>query len=130
MRHKQMKAKGIKVDITDSEFRTISRQIQLEKPSNSSFIICKAAEKIIQSNWKNGVPIRLLSITGINLSDETEPIQLSLFDEGEASDYENPPLDSTIDMIRKKYGKTSITYGRILNNDIGIDIIEEEKNNL
>lgn len=130
MRHKQMKAKGIKVDITDSEFRTISRQMQLEKPSNSSFVICKAAEKIIQSNWKNGVPIRLLSITGINLSDETEPIQLSLFDEGEASDYENPPLDSTIDMIRKKYGKTSITYGRILNNDIGIDIIEEEKNNL
>ena len=125
-----MKAKGIKVDITDSEFRTISRQMQLEKPSNSSFVICKAAEKIIQSNWKNGVPIRLLSITGINLSDETEPIQLSLFDEGEASDYENPPLDSTIDMIRKKYGKTSITYGRILNNDIGIDIIEEEKNNL
>ena len=118
------------MDITDSEFRTISRQIQLEKPSNSSFVICKAAEKIIQSNWKNGVPIRLLSITGINLSDETEPIQLSLFDEGEASDYENPPLDSTIDMIRKKYGKTSITYGRILNNDIGIDIIEEEKNNL
>ena len=38
-------------------------------------------------------------------------------------------MERAMDMIRNKYGDNAITFGRIINNDIGIDLdmhIEED----
>ena len=79
LRHYEMKAHGIKVDIKDTELKTISRQKQLTVPTNLAYEISEAAVEIIISSWNIRKPIRMLTITGINLCDEDTEEQISLF---------------------------------------------------
>lgn len=73
-------------------------------------------------NWKKGTPIRLLSITCINLTDTTQGEQLSLFDASfNKQNQKLSDLNNAMDEIRDKFGSGSITYGRIVNNTIGLD---------
>jgi hypothetical protein len=68
----------------------------------------------------------LITITGIQLVPEDESGQLS-FLEGVGTEREDTEerLERTMDKIRERYGSCSITYGRILGNDIGIELDEQ-----
>ncbi|MCB6993618.1 DNA polymerase IV [bacterium 210820-DFI.6.37] len=122
LRKYQMKGFGIKVDIKDPNFKVISRQKQLDAPTNLSEEISHAAIEIIKASWRTRDPIRMLTITAINLCDESESEQLSLFDIGNRSREKGEKVERTIDDIRAKFGDKAITFGRVLNNDIGIDM--------
>lgn len=122
LRKLQLKARGVKVEIKDPGFQVISRQQQLPFPSNSSSEINKKAMEIIKANWKLSKPIRLMTITAINLEDEDAPEQMDIFSAmGEDREREEK-LDRAIDDIRKKYGEKSVAFGRVLGSDIGIDL--------
>ena len=66
------KAKGVKVDIKDASFKSISRQKQLVKPTHLSSDIKQAAMELISSSWRFPDPIRLITVTAINLTDGEE----------------------------------------------------------
>lgn len=121
LRKYQMKSLGVKVDIKDPEFKVISRQKQLDVPTNLSEEISRLAVEIIQSSWNLRNPIRMLTITAINLCDETESEQLSLFNMDVAAREKGEKVARTMDDIRAKFGGKSITFGRVLNNNIGVD---------
>ncbi len=116
------KAYGIKVDIKDSYFKTISRQKQLFAPTWLSGEIAKASIEIIHASWKKNVPIRMLTITAINLTDDLNQEQLSLFGENIESKFLNEKVELTMDEVRKKYGSHAIGFASVINNDLGIDI--------
>lgn len=123
LRKYQMKAYGIKVDIKDPYFKTISRQKQLHAPTNLASEIRTASLEIMKASWNLSDPIRLLTITAINLTDETADEQLSLFDiDGDGDRQKRESIERTMDDIRKKFGGSSITYGQIIDNDLGIDL--------
>ena len=122
LRKYELKASGVKVDIKDTSFKVISRQKQLEAPTDQTNTIFRAAMDIIRSSWNTKDPIRLLSVTGINLRDENEDVQLSFFDEEKVTDVKGEKIDETVDRIREKFGKQAITFGSIINNDIGISM--------
>ena len=133
LRKYQLKAYGIKVDIKDPSLKTISRQKQLDRPVNLASDIRDAALSIVHSSWRMSDPIRLLTVTAISLTDESESEQLSLFDvlNGSGSaDAQDPgsrrasqeSMERTVDEIRRKFGSGSIGYGTALDNDIGIDL--------
>lgn len=122
LRKYQLKAYGVKVDIKDPAFKTISRQKQLELPTNLAHEIRKNAMDIIRSSWRLQDPIRLLTVTAINLVDETESEQLSLFTDINGGRENSESIERTMDAIRSKFGDSSISYGQILGNDIGIDL--------
>lgn len=122
LRKYQMKCFGVKVDIKDPDFKVISRQKQLDSPTNLSEEISRQAVDIIKTSWKLRDPIRMLTITAINLCDEDQSEQLSLFDTGIGSREKEEKVERTIDDIRAKFGDKAITFGRILNNDIGINM--------
>lgn len=130
LRKYQMKAYGVKVDIKNPDFKVISRQKQLFVATNISEEIFKTAMDLIHANWPENNPIRLLTITAINLTDEDEAEQLSMFSQLNAdSRYKNQSMEKAIDQIRSKFGDSAITFGRVINNDIGIDLdmhIEED----
>lgn len=123
------KAKGVKVDIKDASFKSISRQKQLVKPTHLSSDIKQAAMELISSSWRFPDPIRLITVTAINLTDGEEGEQLSFFGNGYSSGCESAAaaeeksdsIEKTMDDIRRKFGDSSITFGQLLNNDIGID---------
>lgn len=130
LRKYQMKAYGIKVDIKDPNFKVISRQKQLFAATNISEEIYKTVMDLINSNWSSNNPIRLLTITAINLTEEDEAEQLSMFSKFNVETRDkNQSMEKAIDQIRNKFGDSAITFGRIINNDIGIDLdmhIEED----
>lgn len=122
LRKYQMKCFGVKVDIKDPAFKTISRQKQLPQPTNLAADLKKAALELLGSSWRLSDPIRLLTLTAINLTDETAEEQLSLFDAPAETRQKGESIERTMDEIRRKFGDSSITFGQILDNDIGIDL--------
>ena len=129
LRSHEMKAFGIKVDIKDPSLVTISRQKQLPAPVNTAEEIFRAAFSIIKETPFMTRPIRLLAVTGINLCDESyEEVQLDIFGTGSVDREKQESLDRAMDQVRQKYGKTAISFARILGNDIGVDLsdIREE----
>lgn len=113
-----LKACGIKVDIKDPYFKVISRQKQLLSPTWLSQEISSTATEIINSSWQQGAPIRMLTITGINLTDELREEQLNLF----AADIEerdkSEKVEFTMDEVRKKYGTDAIGFASAIKNDL------------
>lgn len=139
LRKYQMKAGGIKVDIKDSYFKTISRQKQLYCPTNLGSALSEAAFEIIDNSWPKGTPIRLLTVTGISLCDENDAVQLTFFPEIETgsgiknakngnkgrhagSTESSEKLERTMDSIRSKFGAAAITFGGVIDNDLGIEL--------
>ncbi len=128
LRKQGLRCCGVKVDIKDPNFVTITRQVQLEKSTDLAADISEAALEIIRRNWYMESPIRLLTITGINVIEGSaeESVQLSIFDtpEKEAKEEQNKALEETIDAIRGKLGRGAITKGSLIGNDLGIYIEE------
>ena len=122
LRKYQMKGFGVKVDIKDPNFKVISRQKQMDAPTNLAEEIFRQSLEIIKASWRLRDPIRMLTITAINLCEEDESEQLSLFDLHSRSRETGEKVERTIDDIRAKFGDGAITFGRVLNNDIGIDM--------
>ncbi|MEA4922770.1 MAG: DNA polymerase IV [Eubacteriaceae bacterium] len=120
LRKYQMKASGVKVEIKDPDFSVISRQKQMDCPSSIPEEITKAAMELIHSSWNIGKPIRLLTVTGINLRDEDEDEQLNIFAQAAHGRAKGEKVSRAMDDIRTKYGDSAITFGRIIGNDIGI----------
>ena len=114
-----MRAYGVKVDIKDPYFKVISRQKQLFTPTNLASEISKNAIDIIHASWKKGSPIRMLTITGINLTDEFFNEQLSLFEGDGISRKKGEQIERAMDEVRRKYGNSSIGFATVIDNDIG-----------
>lgn len=126
LRKYELKASGVKVEIKGTDLRSISRQKQLSKFTDLSEEIKTAALELIKSSWPAGKPIRLLSVTAINLhdsSDEEEQLDFLSVDDGSRSKLRN--IERTVDHIRARYGSGSIQTGRLLNNDLGMDIDDD-----
>ena len=127
LRKYQLKAAGVKVDIKDPYFKQISRQKQLDLPTNLAEEISAAALLILKNTWRPADPIRMLTITGINLSDENEAEQLSLFSLDNPRRSKGERIERTMDDIRAKFGDAAITFGSVVKNDIGIDLSESSE---
>ncbi len=127
LRKYEMKCQGIKVDIRDPMFRTISRQRQLPLATNLAEEIGGGALELIRKSWNLKDPIRMLTVTGIGLTDEQEEEQLSIFASDQKDRGKAETIERTLDNIRRKYGGNAITFGGIINNDIGIDLYDQEE---
>ena len=133
LRKHQLKCGGVKVDIRDPQFNDVSRQRQIEVPTNLATEIKQEALAIIRSFWPAGKPIRQITVTAINLCGENDDEQLSFFGTGgtllggtgagekqESASRES--VERTMDEIRAKFGKSAIQFGQVIDNDIGLDV--------
>lgn len=122
------KAQGIKVEIKTPEFISVSRQKQLKEPTDISEVIISEALELIHDNWFVDSPIRLLTITAINILEKGEEYstQISLFDskDKEENDAKAKRLEDTLDQIRLKHGFSSVKVASLIDNDLGINIEE------
>lgn len=121
LRNHKMKAFGVKVDIKNPDLKVISRQQQLDNPTNLTDIIAETAVSIIRKSWKMRDPIRMLTITAINLCDENQAQQLSLFTDENILVEKGEKVERAIDDIRKKFGTDAIKFGSVIGNDIGLE---------
>lgn len=120
LRKNRVKAFGVKVDIKDPGLKTISRQIQLDNPTNLTDRIAEAAMEIIGKSWQNRNPIRMLTVTGINLCDENQAEQLSLFASENVRTDVSEKAERAIDDIRDRFGNDAIKFASTIKNDMGL----------
>lgn len=126
LRQSGQKCSTVQVVIVDHEFKTISRQRKLEKPTHLSMEIRDTAIGIIKAAWNLKAPIRMLTITGMNLVDENATEQISFF--GEEADVKRQKIEKiehAVDSIRSRFGRDSISFGANKNSDIGIGISKD-----
>lgn len=116
-----LKCTTVQVQIRDPQFKTISRQKKLQKPTCLCKDIGNAAIEIIKSCWEMDAPIRMLTVTGLNLISDADTGQLSFFEEERNSDKQER-IERAVDSIRNKFGRGAIHLGASINNDIGINV--------
>lgn len=120
LRQHGLKAGGVKVDIKDPYFKVISRQKQLDTTTWLAEEIAQAAAELIRASWRAGAPIRMLTITAINLTDQLFQEQLSLFGSDSSKREKAEKMELAMDEVRKKYGNSTIGFASVMSNDLGL----------
>jgi len=103
----------VQIQIKDPLLATISRQQKLTAPTNVTREIYEAACAIAEKSWSMSSPVRLLSVTGTNLSDCCTE-QMTLIGDTTEGKLKSAKLDRAMDTIRSRYGKDSISYARLM----------------
>ena len=121
LRKHGLKCRGVQVIIKNPALHIISRQKQLDHATDISREIADCAMELVQSSWDINSPIRMLSVTAIQLTDAEEGFQVNLFQPQLADQHEKlSHLEQAVDQIRSKYGKGAIQNALLMKNDIGV----------
>ena len=121
MRSEGAKAGGVSVTIRYLNFQNRSHQCRLERPADTTTEIYETARRLLRELWKDGRPLRLISISLTNLSRGEEGEQLSLFGEETHAERERSSrMDRAVDALRSKYGSDIIQRGAVLGSGVHV----------
>lgn len=121
LRHHGLRCRTVAVTVKDPKFHTVSKQKILPRSTDLAKTIAEASLELIRSCWNPSSPIRSITITASRFH-ESGGDQLSLFQSAE--EIKDPGkrerLEQAVDQVRSRYGRSAVSFGRILKNDIGI----------
>lgn len=110
------KAGMLSVEIKYYNFESTSHQKQLERATNESLAIYKAAAELFREMWTQQ-PIRLLGVRSSKLVDADAPEQLTLFEvqpemeKRKKNSEKRAKLDQALKEIRGRYGEEAVIRG-------------------
>ena len=109
------KAGMVSVEIKYYDFRTVSHQMQIEKPSNDPKVLKDTAYSLFLEVW-SGEPVRLLGIRTSKLADESEPEQLSIFDleMPKEPDEKHKRLKKAMDELNARFGPGAVVKASLM----------------
>ncbi|HET7686433.1 MAG TPA: DNA polymerase IV [Candidatus Limnocylindria bacterium] len=108
LRRNHLAARGVQLKLRYEGFDTITRQLMLPRPTREATVLYASALRLLHAARSGQRAVRLIGITGINLTDAE---QLTLFDA--AADRE-AVLEATVDAVRDRFGESAITRARLL----------------
>lgn len=108
LRRNHLAARGVQLKLRYEGFDTLTRQLMLTRPTREVGPLYAAALSLLRGVRTAGRGVRLIGITGINLTDAE---QLTLFDA--AADRE-AILEQTVDAVRARFGDAAIVRARLL----------------
>lgn len=111
LRAKRVSAHGIAIKIRRHDFHTFTRQKQCQPATNDSRAIADIAQQLL-NEWLIEHPGAAVRLLGVGVYDLGAVSQMSLFDEPVAQ--ESKRLDSTVDLIRAKFGTAAVMRGSSL----------------
>lgn len=121
LRRHGLRCRTVAVTVKDPKFHTVSKQKILPRSTDLAKTIAEASLELIRSCWNPSSPIRSITITASRFH-ESGGDQLSLFQSAE--EIKDPGkrerLEQAVDQVRSRYGRSAVSFGRILKNDIGI----------
>ena len=120
MKKKELLCCGISISVKDTNFKTVSKQKNLDFPTSSPQIIYNEATSLVSLIWNGKKPLRSLTVTGFDIIPETDLSQMSFLEDGRQE--KRAKVESAVKKVRKDFGKSSILYAGVLNNDLGIII--------
>ena len=113
MRAQGLYCGGVAVTIRDAQFKTITRQKRLPESTHLMRDIYQAALELTEAAWREGSPIRMLTVTALHITEAAESYQqLDLLGAPQAEKNEKQEkLEQAMDSIRGKFGKGAIAFG-------------------
>ncbi|MCL2671679.1 MAG: DNA polymerase IV [Clostridiales bacterium] len=129
LRRHNLQCKTVQLSIKNPALEVIQRQKKTARPTDLCSELYKTAMEIFFAHWALPAPVRALTVTAQNLAAPgTTTEQLSLFevmaDEEKRARAET--LAHTIDAIRKKHGKRSITSAKLVAVEFEEGVEEED----
>ena len=122
LRRRSLRCWVVQVGIKDPALRVITRQKTLAAPTHLARGLNAAGTELVSACWNPGAPIRMLSLTGTSLVPNGAPGgQLCFFDAAPGDDGREERLESTVDVIRDRFGPRAVTPGSLLAEDLGLD---------
>jgi len=97
----------VDIHVRNKELYSFTRQVKLDKPSDITNEIAKAAVELFEKNYDFSLDIRSMGVRVADLVPNTIPIQLDVFGREEER-LRLAQLDTTIDGLRKRFGNLSI----------------------
>lgn len=117
LREKKMKCTTVQVLIKDPQFKSISRQKKLEKPTYISRDIRETALELVKSTWNMKLPIRMMSVTGTGLVREDCVFEQISFEEENSRDSKKlEKFEKTVDSLQNRFGDI-VSFGGSVNKD-------------
>ncbi len=115
LRRKQVVAGTIKLKLRWSNFETITRQLQMETPTDDHRAIFAAVAKLLDNAW-DGKPVRLIGAGASNLITGLQ--QESLFDlPDDAEEARRASLGAALEKLRARYGSKAVLRASDLERD-------------
>jgi DNA polymerase IV len=102
-------AATVNVKIRRADFATFTRQRALGAPTNDTGVIADTAKELLAA-WLTAQPRAAIRLLGVGVSELQEAMQQDLF----AAPNAPTGLDSTVDGIRERFGKGSLTRASLL----------------
>ncbi|WP_300669346.1 DNA polymerase IV [Desulfoluna sp.] len=117
LRRKGLFAKRVTLKLTFADFRRITRQTTLTRPTHLSGHLYAEAVTLFDREW-TGQRIRLVGLgcSQISHDEATPPSQLDLFGQvarQEVRDEGWEKVEQSVDAIREKFGKYAVTRARV-----------------
>lgn len=122
LRHHELLANVVNVQIKTNEFKVLSHQRKLDFPTDSTKIIQEMAKRLLKEIYNN-IPVRLIGVRVDQLV-EKEQRQISLFENTENE--KQKKIDLVLDKIKEKYGYETITRAGKMNIDKNIKLKEDK----
>ncbi len=127
LRRRGMCCQTVALTVKDTNLVSVSRQRRLDFVTDSGREIAEAALSLADAMWQEGRPIRMLTVTAMNLTRGAGGEQVGMFDgERELRRRKTAKLENAVDRIRRRYGNTAIYSGAVVQNDLGIRVKRKE----
>lgn len=120
LRKADRRCTAVQVVLKDVQLHSISRQKQLPYATDLEQDLTAAALELVRENWPEGKPIRMLTVTAMNLTAEDLPAQTEMLKAPPVLNEKRARLERAMDAIRQKHGGASLLNARVLGNDIGV----------
>ncbi len=123
LRARGLKCATVQLSIKDEFLRTIQRQKSQNPPTDISTVIADTAYEILCSEWSSERPVRMITVTAMNLtSGDGVAEQIDMFS-GEGAYEERKRMEkreNAIDEIREKFGADSIVRASVMDPELGL----------
>ena len=116
LRKHELAANGVQITVKDNDLDYRQYQVPLPFPTQSPLEIAQTGFELFRHRYPWHKPVRALTIRGINLTPENQPVQLDLFCDAERRE-RRKALDDCVDDIRRRFGSRAI-YAASLMGDL------------
>ncbi len=119
LRSHGLQCKTVHVTVKLPSLKTISHQRTLSHSTSVTAELYEGALLALRDCWNEGMSVRSLTVTAVNLCEGEAPQQLDLFESDDEKHEQLSALDATVDVLRDRFGKDAVKRLAILRNKNG-----------
>jgi len=113
LRENELAARGVQLTVKDKDLGWRQYQMTLKVTTQSALEIAQSVFTLFKARYNWIKPVRALTVCGINLVSNNQPVQLDLFNNAERREKARK-MDSAIDEIRRRFGYGAICAASLM----------------